>query len=116
MKNKNTKRSRFLDYVVNDALAGIDGITHRAMFSGYGIYKNGVIFAIIAYSRLYFKTDRTNQANFEKLGSQPFTYSQGKSKSTTLSYWELPVEIMEDRKKIKQWVDKSVQISKRNKK
>jgi len=114
MKKKDTKQSRFLNYVVNDAMVGIEDISFRPMFGGYGIYKNGVIFAIITSSKLFFKTDETNQSDFEDLGSQPFTYAR-KNKSATLSYWELPAEIMEDRKKIEQWVDKSVQISRNSK-
>jgi DNA transformation protein len=30
----------------------------RAMFGGYGIYKDGIIFAIIGYNEVYFKADK----------------------------------------------------------
>ncbi len=96
----------FHDYVVGDLLAEIPGITSRAMFGGWGIYRNGKVFAIIADGRLYFKVGDHNRADFEALGSQPFRY-QGKTKEITMSYWELPEEIAEDRERLREWVDRT---------
>ena len=110
MKNKSEK-SQFLEYVLSEVLADVDGISSRAMFGGYGIYKDGVIFAIIADEQLYFKVDESNRKDYEQYGSHPFVYSQGKQKSTTMSYWELPADIMEDRGEITRWVDKSYAVS-----
>jgi len=110
MKNKADK-AQFLEYVLSEVLSGIDGVSSRAMFGGYGIYKEGVIFAIIADEQLYFKVDETNRKDYEQYDSHPFIYSQGKHKSTTMSYWELPADIQEDRGEIAKWVDKSYQVS-----
>ena len=40
-----------------------------------------------------------------------------KGKDVTLSYWELPAEIMEDRDELEKWIEKSVkaQINSKNK-
>jgi len=115
MSNKSEK-AQFLEYVLSEVLAGIDGISSRAMFGGYGIYKDGVIFAIIADEQLYFKVDESNRKDYEQYGSHPFVYSQGKTKSTTMSYWELPADIQEDRHEIVEWVQKSYDVSLRQKK
>ncbi len=112
MSDKNT----FAEYVVHDLLGQIDGITARAMFGGHGIYKNGVIFAIIAYDELYFKVDESNRADFEHFGSHPFVYAQGGHKSTTMSYWLVPQEILEDTERLAEWVERSVAISAAKKK
>jgi len=110
VSNKSEK-AQFLEYVVSEVLSGIDGISSRAMFGGYGIYKDSVIFAIIADEQLYFKVDESNRGDYEEYGSGPFVYSQGKHKSTTMSYWELPADIMEDRGEIAAWVNKSYTVS-----
>jgi DNA transformation protein len=115
MSNK-AEKARFLEYVVSEVLADVDGISSRAMFGGYGIYKDGVIFAIIADEQLYFKVDDSNRKDYEQYGSGPFVYSQGKTKSTSMSYWELPADIQEDRDEIANWVDKSYDVSKSRKK
>lgn len=110
MSNKSEKE-RFLEYVLSEVLSDIDGISSRAMFGGYGIYKDGVIFAIIADEQLYFKVDESNRSDYERYGSKPFVYSQGKHKATTMSYWELPADIQEDRVEIARWVQKSYEVS-----
>lgn len=108
-------KNDFTEYVIHDLLGHIDGITARAMFGGYGLYLDGIIFGIIADDQIYFKTDKNTQAKYEALGSKPFTYNQGKAKSVTMSYWELPTEIMDDQNKLRQWVLESSRISKINK-
>ena len=115
MKNKSEK-TQFLEYVLSEVLSDVDDISHRAMFGGYGIYKDGVIFAIIAYDQLYFKVDESNRRDYEQYASTPFVYSHGKHKSTTMSYWKLPADIMEDRHEIAKWVQKSYEVSKSQKK
>ena len=114
--SKKTEKEQFLEYVLSDVLSDESGISSRAMFGGYGIYKDGVIFAIIANERLYFKVNDSNRSDYEQYGSGPFVYSQGKHKSTTMSYWELPVDIMEDRQQVAEWVHKSYQVSINSKK
>lgn len=110
------KKNGFLQYVEQDLLGRIPGITSRAMFGGYGIYKNGVIFAIIADDRLYFRVTESNIDDYKHSGSEPIVYQRGNHKKTTMPYWLLPEEIMEDPEKIPAWVEKAVQASKESKK
>src|SRR5690348_16613938 len=110
------KNSEFWQYVMEDVLSGIPGVTSKAMFGGYGIYKNGTIFAIIAEGTLYFKADERTEADFKKYGSGPFIYEMPNGKEMSMSYWMLPEDIMEDREVLPDWVDKAVAASKRAKK
>jgi DNA transformation protein len=108
------KDQSFHDYVVSDLLGDFEGITSRSMFGGWGIYKDGFIFAIIFDGELYFKADEMNRPDFEKLDSHPFVYKQGEQKST-MSYWLLPAEVQEDREMLIAFVNKSVAVSRRAK-
>ena len=110
------KDQSFHDHVVGDLLAHLPDTSSRAMFGGWGIYENGVIFGIIFDGGLYFKVDDTNRADFERLGSEPFVYAQGNPKPITLSYWRVPEEIMEEKVKLRQWVERSVRVSRRKRK
>lgn len=104
----------FHDYVVHDLLATMPGITSRAMFGGWGIYRDEKIFAIIVEGELYFKVDDTNRADFEKFGSDrshAFVYAKVGGKTATMSYWLVPEEVMEDREKLFDFVDKAVAVS-----
>jgi len=116
MNNSIKKQPAFLQHVLNDILSGIKGISHRAMFGGYGIYKDEIIFAIISDDKLYFKVDDSNRVDYEKHGSKPFVYSQGKHKATTMSYWELPSKILNNKKELPSWIQASYKINKQRKK
>ena len=101
------KDSSFHDFVMQDVFGDFPGITSRAMFSGWGIYKNGKIFAIIVDGELYFKVGDSNRAEFEEHGSRPFVY-ESRGKKVTMSYWLLPEEIMENRDELAEWVEKAL--------
>ena len=107
------KKNNFVDYVVGDLLADVDGVTSRSMFGGYGLYRHGKIFAMIVDDVLYFKVDEASKPEFAKYGSKPFEYAAKNGKKVAMSYWELPEEIMEDKKELIRWVDRSCAIQKK---
>ena len=76
---------QYLSFIFQDVLGGVSGVTCRAMFGGYGLYKDQVIFAIIVNNQLYFKVDQRNRAQYEAYDSQPFSYEKN-GKSYQMSY------------------------------
>ena len=111
-----SKDNSFHQYVMEEVFADFDDISSRAMFGGWGIYKDGLFFALIAEGVLYFKVDESNQKDFEKMSSKPFIYTGHKGKKVTMSYWELPADIMEDKIQLKGCIEKSLDAAKRSKK
>lgn len=105
----------FADYLINDMLGHIHGLTSRKMFGGYGLYKDGVIFGMIVEENLYFKSGAVNKADFAKHNSQPFSY-EGRGKIIETSYYQVPSVIYEDRDEVEKWVDKAVTASIESKK
>ena len=103
----------FYDWVKQDLFGNIPGITSRAMFGGYGCYLNGKIFGIIADGKLYFKANADSIPAFEKYNCKPFQYSAKDRKRVTMSYWEVPEEVMEDSVLLEQWVYTAVTCSKK---
>lgn len=101
--------SNYLEYVM-EILAPHGEMTSKPMFGGYGIYKNGVIVAFIVYDELYFKVDKSNKSQYEDFDSEPFIY-EAKGKKTAMSYWKVPMEILEDEDQIGIWLDQSYEIS-----
>ena len=112
----NGMQNEFFTYVIEDVLRDISGITSRAMFGGYGIYRDGIIFALIAFNQLYFKVGKINRADYVAMGSEPFIYEFKNHKKTTMPYWLVPDEIMQDKEKVEEWVNKSVEVSRTSKK
>lgn len=103
-----TKDNSFHNYVIYDLLGAIHGIASRAMFGGWAIYKNGVIFGIIIDEELYFKINNENRSVFKQIESRPFVYTKSDGKPVTMSYWLVPDEIMEDKERLYDLVEKSV--------
>jgi DNA transformation protein len=85
---------------VLDQLSALEGISCRAMFGGHGLYCNGIFFGIIHKGRLYFKTDEITRAEYIKEGMKPF---RPNSKQTLKSYYEVPVDVMEDPDRLVDW-------------
>ena len=111
-----TRDRSFHDYVVYDLLGDISGIASRAMFGGWAIYKNGIVFGLILSGELYFKVDDSNRREFEQMeSSHPFVYAKKAGKPITMSYWLVSGEILEDRERLYRLIEKSVSISRRKK-
>lgn len=114
----NAQIVEYKNYVMDDVLGGISNLTVKSMFGGFGIYYDGIIFAIITDEpTLRFKVDDTNRNDYVVLDSKPFIYSGHKNrKPTVMNYYEVPVSIMEDSEKIYKWVMKATLVSKNSKK
>jgi|DewCreStandDraft_4_1066084.scaffolds.fasta_scaffold367069_1 DNA transformation protein len=84
----------FRDHVA-DLLSGFGPVAIRPMFGGAGVYREGVMFALIAYDTLYFKVDDATRGDYERAGLGPFTY-EGNDAPVTMSYFQAPPEAMED--------------------
>ena len=87
----------------------------RAMFGGYGLYRDDCIFAIIADDRLYFKADAVTRLAFEAKGLRPFTYVAG-AKRVSLHYFEAPPEVFEDPEVMQVWAQQAYAVALRSKK
>lgn len=100
-----------MEYIVYDVLGHIDGITAKGMFSGWGIYLDGVIVGLIADGELYFKASKELVANYKKAGLYPFTYSGNKGKVYEMAYMSVPEETLHDKEAIEARVYESFEIS-----
>ena len=101
------KNNGFHNYVMDDLLGSMPGITSRAMFGGWGLYRDGVTFGIIADDELYFKVGDKNRPQYEKKQSGPFVYESSGKKVTMKSYWKVPADVLEDSHELAEWVSAS---------
>jgi len=87
-------RAEFRDYL-EDLFAPVGGVSQRRMFGGLGIFRDGLMIALVDDEALYFKADETTVPQFEAEGSAPFVY-QSKGKPVALSYWKAPDFLFDD--------------------
>jgi DNA transformation protein and related proteins len=95
----------YLDYVV-DQLGCIGEIAAKKMFGGVGLYHDGFFFGLIASDVLYFKVDNENRSDYQNADARPFQpYGEG---SYSMSYYEVPVDVLEDIDQLRKWARGSV--------
>ena len=95
-----TKQDGFKDFVL-DQLSDLPGLTCRAMFGGYGLYQREQFFGIIHKGRLYFKVTPATVSFYKEQGMKPF---RPNAKQTLTSFYEVPVDVLEDREQLTAWV------------
>jgi DNA transformation protein len=108
---KGTRRDDFVEHVC-DLLAPLGEVRPKSMFGGYGIYVDDVFCAIVAYDTLYFKVDDGNRADYEALGAGPFKPFEGKQ--MVMSYYEVPAQVVDDRRAIVEWGRKALEAAGRS--
>ena len=94
-------RNEFVDYVV-ELMADWALVTARRMFGGYGLYREGSMFALIADDQLFFKADAGNEPQFERVGSHPFVYIS-QTRAVQMSYWSAPEASLESAAEMNSW-------------
>lgn len=92
--------SDFVQFVC-ESLAPLGELAVRRMFGGYGVYCDGLFFAIVADDVLYLKVDDGNRADHEALGLGPFKPSD--DKPVTLSYHPPPESALDDPDELMRW-------------
>jgi len=97
----------FKNFVL-DQLQGIGEFETKRMFGGLALLHQGSAFAKIKHDKVWLKVDESNLSDFKEKGMAQYTY--GKDNSRKLNFYETPIEIIEDRDKLKDWVKKSIKV------
>ncbi len=85
-----------------ELLSALGSARSRRMFGGHGLYVDELFVGLIAFERLYLKTDALTRASFEAAGCEPFVYN-GAGKSVTMGYFSAPEEAMESPPLMQPW-------------
>ncbi|MBY0247059.1 MAG: TfoX/Sxy family protein [Nitrospiraceae bacterium] len=99
------KHDGFKDFVL-DQLTDLRGLTCRAMFGGYGLYRRATFFGIIHKGRLYFKVTKTTVEQYKTQGMKPF---RPNAKQTLKNYYEVPLEILEHSEHLTVWASQAAE-------
>jgi len=95
--------SESLVALLQEQLEPLGRITFRRMFSGAGVYCDGVIFGLILRDTLHFKVDDGNRAAYAAEGMEPFSYeAQGKIRQIG-AYWRVPERLFDESDEMVAW-------------
>lgn len=103
----------YLNFIL-DQLSDFGPLTYKKMFGGVGIYKEGAMFGGIMGGNFHLKVDDESRQDFIDRGMTSFFHNK-KSKSLP-SYYEVPIEILENREELMVWAEKAYHTALRKKK
>lgn len=79
------------------------GVSARPMFSGHGLFKDEVMFAIVdSEGRLYLRADGSTALAFEAAGS---------TQHMRMPYWEVPAPVREDPERLREWAATAAEVA-----
>jgi len=99
----------YLEFL-KDAFAEFGEVTIRKMFGGAGVYRDGVMFGLVAQSTLYLRSDATTAPDFEAEDMGPFVYD-ARGKENAMPYHEVPERLLEDGEALAEWSQKAFAIA-----
>ncbi|CAM4390047.1 TfoX/Sxy family protein [Zobellia nedashkovskayae] len=99
----------FKDFIF-DQLQSWRRVRIKRMFGCVGLYADDLMFGIIAKEVIFFKVDKSNISNYLEADSQPLKLFKNESK--VLSFYEVPIEVLEDANQFVHWAEESLNIQK----
>lgn len=97
----------FAAYVI-DQLSPLGRVVSRRMFSGVGLYADGLFFALIADDTLYFKVDDSTRPAYVARGCRQF---QPFADQYSMSYYAVPADVLEDPDDLAVWARGAVRVA-----
>ena len=97
----------YLAYVI-DQLTPFGRVASRRMFGGVGLYLEGVFFGLIDDDTLFLKVDDSNRTDYTTRGCKPFQPFPDEPEVHSMSYFEVPADVLEDPDELMLWARKAV--------
>ena len=97
-----------------ELFAGFGPVTVRRMFSGAGIFADGLMIALVVDGVIFLKADETLVPRFEREGLPPFSYKTKEGRRTIMSYWRMPERLYDDPDELADWARQSLAAAQRS--
>ena len=96
-----------------DVLRPLGGVAAKRMFSGAGLFRDGLMFALVVGENLYLKADDATIADFEAEDCGPFVYATKKGERAIRSYWRAPELLLDDDEAMLAWCARAADLAAR---
>ena len=91
------------DEDLREVFAPLGPVSVRRMFSGKGVYFQGLIIAIVYGDELRLKADAISAPQFEAAGAAQWGY-EGRRGRVMMPYWSIPHDAFDDPDAMEHWV------------
>lgn len=103
------RNPEYIDHLL-DLMQVLGPVQARRMFGGYGLFIDGLMFALVSNNDLYLKVDGQTLADYNELGLQPFSYMRA-GKPCALKYYQPPETLFEDQQQMREWGNRAVEVA-----
>ena len=81
---------------IRELFSAFGPVTVRRMFSGAGVFRDGLMFALVARGVVHLKADAETIPGFEREQCGPFAYATKRGERRLPSYWRMPDRLYDD--------------------
>ena len=99
---------------VEELFAGFGPVAVRRMFSGAGVFAQGLMIALVVDGVIFLKADDETAQHFEREGLPPFSYRTKTGLRKIMSYWRMPERLYDDPDELAVWARRSMAVAQRN--
>lgn len=100
---------------LNELFEPVGGVTIKRMFGGLGIFKAGLMFALVSDDVLYLKADAATAPRFEAEGYHRWVY-EGHKRPMAMPYWQAPERLYDEPDEFTEWARAAFAVAERNRK
>ena len=94
---------------VHDLFEGVGSLNTRKMFGGLGIYTDGKIFSVVmSDGTIRLKGVGEMVSVFTAHGWEPWVYTRKDGASSSMPYWTIPDDILDDPETASQWARRAL--------
>jgi DNA transformation protein and related proteins len=98
---------------ITELFAEFGPVEVRRMFSGAGIFADGLMLGLVVDGVIFLKADEHNRPPFEQEGMGPFAYGKS-AKRVIMSYWRMPDRLYDAPEELAQWAVESLAAARRS--
>ena len=99
---------------ITELFSGFGLVSVRRMFSGAGVFADGLMIALVVDGVIYLKADESFVPLFEREGQTPFSYKTRDGKRTLLSYWRMPERLYDEPGDLAEWARLALDAARRS--
>jgi DNA transformation protein and related proteins len=105
---------------IDEVFSSLGPVTVKRLFSGQGIYFDGLIIAAVMDGEILLKADEVSAPEFAQAGAEQWTYTypSGKlaGKTIRMPYWNIPADALDNPQELEKWVGLAFEAAKRGQK
>ena len=91
-------------------LMALGPVEAKSMFSGAGLFLDGICFALVTRDTVFLKVDDRNRPDFERAGMGPFRPWADRD-TALVTFYEAPATVVKDARTFAAWSAKALEAA-----